>query len=295
MSYRLVIPEDTPEGRNAFAGVATPYLAKHETLNNLQLSVLNAVVTGRYRQAVLVAAEDPNGDLAALLLRTPPFPLLVAHGCRQEARERLLEWLLERDPELPGMVGPRDETTAAVRWWTSRTGRAMRLAMREGVYRLQAVSPARRSPGRAREASGSDRELLTGWLHEFQVEALGSVRRDPVEAWDMYQAGGVPRLYVWEDAEGEVVSLAGRGGRTPTGVRIGPVYTPPVLRGRGFAEALVAAVSQLQLDEGARQCFLYTDLDNGTSNALYERVGYERVGDAVEFRVEGKRGRAVEG
>ena len=45
-------------------------------------------------------------------------------------------------------------------------------------------------------------------------------------------------LHLWED--GEVVSLAGVGSRTPNGVRIGPVYTPPEARNRGYASALVA-------------------------------------------------------
>ena len=37
---------------------------------------------------------------------------------------------------------------------------------------------------------------------------------------------------LWEDG-GEPVSVTGYGPSTPTGTRIGPVYTPPELRGRG--------------------------------------------------------------
>ena len=47
-------------------------------------------------------------------------------------------------------------------------------------------------------------------------------------------------LHLWEDEDGEVVSLAGVGSQTPNGVRIGPVYTPPEARNRGYASALVA-------------------------------------------------------
>ena len=57
------------------------------------------------------------------------------------------------------------------------------------------------------------------------------------------------------------------------------MYTPPELRGRGYATALTAELSQRLLDgrlfEGGRRfCFLYTDLANPTSNAIYERIGY---------------------
>ena len=83
---------------------------------------------------------------------------------------------------------------------------------------------------------------------------------------------------LWED--GAQVSFAAYGGPTPNGIRIGPVYTPPKLRGRGYATALVADLSQRLLDEGRRYCFLYTDLANPTSNAIYERIGYVRVGES---------------
>ena len=92
---------------------------------------------------------------------------------------------------------------------------------------------------------------------------------------------------LWE-VDGASVSLAGWGGPTPNGIRVGPVYTPPELRGRGYATALTAEVSQRLLDGrlfvgGRRFCFLYTDLANPTSNAIYERIGYERIAEAAEI------------
>jgi predicted GNAT family acetyltransferase len=99
-------------------------------------------------------------------------------------------------------------------------------------------------------------------------------------------ASNVSGIMLWED-EGEPVSFAGWGGRTPNGIRVGPVYTPPELRGRGYATALTAELSQRLLDgrlfDGGRQfCFLYTDLANPTSNAIYERIGYRRVAESAE-------------
>jgi uncharacterized protein len=66
-------------------------------------------------------------------------------------------------------------------------------------------------------------------------------------------------------------------------VRIGPVYTPPELRGRGYATSLAAEVSRRRLAAGRRFCFLYTDLANPTSNAIYERIGYRRVCESAEI------------
>ncbi|HJW22008.1 MAG TPA: GNAT family N-acetyltransferase, partial [Candidatus Limnocylindrales bacterium] len=73
------------------------------------------------------------------------------------------------------------------------------------------------------------------------------------------------------------------GGLTPNGIRVGPVYTPPELRGRGYASNLVAGVSQLQLDAGRTFVFLFTDLANPTANKIYQEIGYEPVNDVDEY------------
>ncbi len=66
-------------------------------------------------------------------------------------------------------------------------------------------------------------------------------------------------------------------------VRVGPVYTPPALRDRGYRGAVTAAVSRAALDAGATEVLLFTDLANPTSNARYQRLGYETVADRAIY------------
>ena len=60
--------------------------------------------------------------------------------------------------------------------------------------------------------------------------------------------------------------------------RIGPVYTPPDARGRGYGSAATAAASRDILDAGDVAC-LYTDLANPTSNKIYRRSATAAVLD----------------
>ncbi|HKZ79128.1 MAG TPA: GNAT family N-acetyltransferase, partial [Pyrinomonadaceae bacterium] len=88
--------------------------------------------------------------------------------------------------------------------------------------------------------------------------------------------------FLWEDPQ--PVSLTSYGGPTPNSVRIGPVYTPPEFRRRGYASACVAAASQYLLDSGRKFCTLFTDLGNPTSNHIYQVIGYAPVCDVDEYR-----------
>jgi predicted GNAT family acetyltransferase len=83
------------------------------------------------------------------------------------------------------------------------------------------------------------------------------------------------------------MSLAGFGSPTATGIRVGPVYTPPDRRRKGFASALVADLSRRMLEKGYEFCFLYTDLSNPYSNKVYLTIGYEFVCESADFSFTG--------
>ena len=93
---------------------------------------------------------------------------------------------------------------------------------------------------------------------------------------------GYGGITVWE-AGGIPVSMASVTRAVDGMIRVGPVYTPPAMRGYGYAGGATAAVSQAALDAGATQVVLYTDLANPTSNALYQRLGYQPVSDSVQL------------
>lgn len=79
---------------------------------------------------------------------------------------------------------------------------------------------------------------------------------------------------------------AGDGDRGQDGfARIGPVYTPPDRRGRGYAAGVTARAARAILDAGATPC-LFTDLANPTSNGVYQRIGFEPVLDTVTVRID---------
>jgi uncharacterized protein len=156
--------------------------------------------------------------------------------------------------------------------------------MAQGVYALGAVRDVAPAEGAPRPASIRDRSLLHDWLVAFGHEALRD-RPDDIErvtrSLDIrLDAGETTGFWLWE-RDGRAVCMSGHT-TILGGSRIGPVYTPPTERGEGYATSLVAAESAWLLERGAGPCFLYTDLANPTSNAIYVRIGYERVCDSED-------------
>jgi uncharacterized protein len=271
----------------AFLAQAEPLLLADEARHNLILGIAGNVRDGLYEDFRLWLVRD-GGEVAGAALRTQPYNLILARPRSVEALDSLAEAVA--DVKLPGVVGAEPEVHEFAELWTRRTGVPARTNMRQGVYALQEVAPTPTVAGWARVATEEDRELAVHWWIAFAEEALhegGPGRERAEEMVDYRLSLRNSGILLWEDG-GEPVSLAAWGGATPNGIRIGPVYTPPELRGHGYATALTAEVSQRLLDgrlfEGGRRfCFLYTDLANPTANAIYERIGYVRIAESAEI------------
>jgi predicted GNAT family acetyltransferase len=61
-------------------------------------------------------------------------------------------------------------------------------------------------------------------------------------------------------------------------VQIGGVWTPPPLRSRGHARAVVGGSLLLARAQGMRRSVLFTGEDNVAALRSYERLGYVRAG-----------------
>lgn len=160
------------------------------------------------------------------------------------------------------------------------TGASAETEMEFGVFDL----PTRASlpfavTGRFRAAEPGEVDLVDGWARDFSSEADRVQRKTPSLAHHV--ADG--RVGLWLDVLDGVeqpVSMAYASVASGGVTRISGVWTPPALRGNGYASAVVTAVSNQRVEAGER-CMLFTDLANSTSNKIYQALGYRRIGDNV--------------
>lgn len=181
---------------------------------------------------------------------------------------------------LQGVVGIRSACEAFAGRWFTLTGRPHAERVRMRNHRLTRVEPVPRAAGMPRIATGDDIAWVSKAQHDFITEI--ELPEDPERLRAL-----VPRriesrqFWIWDDAG--AVAFAGWSDAPPDAARVAPVYTPPHARGRGYATALVAALSQALLDEGRQRLFLITDLANPVSNAIYAKIGYQPQSDLFHF------------
>ena len=258
-----------PASLAEFVDLAAPFLSRHEAEHGLMLGVAMAAPTPA-ADAYWGLAID-GSSVAAAALRTDTKLILSREGAPGAIAALAADAASARNQQILGPAASVDRFAIA-------TGHPWSAVMSQGIYECRDVVVPSSVPGIRRLARAEDRELLSEWLRRLASEALGEevTGEDAIGRVD----GHMSRcsLHVW-DGGGRAVAVAAAVAPTPHGIRINNVYTPPELRGRGYAGALVAALTQNVLDSGRQFAFLHTDLSNPTSNALYVRIGYRRVAE----------------
>ncbi len=130
----------------------------------------------------------------------------------------------------------------------------------------------------ARPIEERDRALLIPWAKGYLMEALGrddSVETDQLSADQVENWLKTGRRWVLE-VDGATVALTGFNAVVPDCVQVGGVWTPPELRGKGYARALVAASLADAESKGADRAILFTS--NPQAAKAYTAIGFEKIG-----------------
>lgn len=132
-----------------------------------------------------------------------------------------------------------------------------------------------------RRATRADVEALVPWRVDYCVETMGRegstrlVADAPASVERTIRAGVA---FVLEH-EGRLVANSNFNARVPGVVQIGGVWTPPSLRGRGYARAVVAGSLRIARSEGVTRSILFTGQDHEAAQKAYRSIGYRVVGD----------------
>jgi uncharacterized protein len=260
----------------AFAERAQPFV-EARVERGVLATVLIGALQGYFGNGLFAYGVDPEGSVVAAAIRTPPWPMVVSELEDADADALISAWL-DHDPDLPGVTGLAAGARAVAEAWERATDGSWWVERREALHVLDELrDPPRPARGRLRESRGEERELLIAWERAFADETglVGDHGARLVDARLAYRG-----VYLWDD--GGPVCEVGNAPPVAGAVRLGPVYTPPELRGRGYATSAVAARSRVAIESGLR-CTLFTDLANPTSNKIYADVGYRRVANWNEI------------
>lgn len=269
---------------SAFLKRVEPIFSSNEPLYGLIHAISLSLVENlnRFGSSPFFATVEEQDDIRLIALMTPPHKLQLASLCEEpKAPISCLATALAAEMwSVPAVMGEKVAVEAFAEIWGGTTGVEARQGMEQRLMICRKVSQHKSASGSYRQACREDLGLIGHWTTAFYREAF------PDTCSDQLIVAGLARLqedefYLWLDPEPVGVACYSRP--TLRGVSVSLVYTPPECRGKGYASALVAAMTQRALEQGREYCSLYTDLANPTSNHIYEKIGYHKVADLTDI------------
>lgn len=252
--------------RDEFITYHLPALERDEVRHNLLVANLDRLARGLAPNLRCWTLGAPG----ACAVQTPGWPIVLGE-IDQGQCHALAETAAALD--YPGVVGP-DQTAP----WFAAHATDLGLTFSEPIpQRIHALHESPVYPGasgHARVVDGESADLYADWTTAFLREA---VPHDPVPSREwIKQTAAEGHSLLWI-VDGEPVSTATIARRTRRAAAISRVYTPPHLRGQGYAGSVTAALADRIFAEGRTAACLYTDLRNPISNRCYARIGFKPV------------------
>ena len=252
-----------------YATAAEAFLLADPVGNTVPLTVLANIRAGMPADDASFGWWTTDGEVRGAVFRTPPHPIGLARMPVESIGPLVTAWR----GEITEVLGPLELTGAL-----AEVLGEPRSVLSERLYRLGTLMVPE-TAGHGRLAGVADFPLLVAWFQAFGEEVGLGVGGDPVQQVEHRLAGR--QLYMWE-ADGVPVSMAALSPAAGGVCRIGPVYTPPSCRRRGYGAAVTAFASRVALETRCEQVVLFADLANPTSNAVYRSIGYEPVDDYAQ-------------
>ena len=279
-----------------FLAVAGDYLAADPVVSTVVTTVAHRMLA---QQADGIAPPGRcwwlvvrnTSAVAGAAMRTAPFaphpPFLLPMP--DEAAVALARTLHERGEEVLGLNGARPAVDLCAAELARIGGGRVQVSQHTRLHELgELVWPAP-VPGGLQAATEGDVELVMEWFGAFMGDAdeqagrqRGASAHEAPDRAEMLRRLRAGSLWFWVNQAGERVHLTGVSPPSFGVARVGPVYTPPAQRGRGWASNAVAEISRRIQAEGARVC-LFTDQANPTSTKIYAALGYQPVADMANL------------
>jgi predicted GNAT family acetyltransferase len=278
----LLIKYNTP---SEFKAAAFDTLMTQEVQNNIML-MFAQTPDEKAINWFLVVIYDENKTATLVAAMTPPHNIVLFAAeniVNADAISMLIDYLRTTGTVVPGVLAETNLAHA----FAEAIGVTYTTTHDEYIMQCDNVNTVKAVSGNLRPAGTRDFYFLPYWSTAFSVECkLNEIECSlgyHIKIAEQYGDTISDFTFLWE-VDGIPVSMAKIARTTENGIGVTCVYTPPMFRNKGYAQALVTKASQIGLKRGKKFCFLFADANNPISCGIYHKIGYRDVCKVAELK-----------
>ena len=266
-----------------FLKVNEEMLLQNETRHNLMLGLADQISTGiREATAPLYISCYEGDKLVGQAIRTDAHTPLSLGLMDNDLALTIGKELQTRGEKVVAVIGEMENAKTFADFWLD--GAKYSNHIDQGIFELRTLKMPELDDGRVILATEEHREILIDFCIGFINDCYENPYDQEIHSKEVV-ARHLPRneVFLWLNKNDEVCSMAIKNRESKNGATISYVYTPPRHRRKGYGARVTACLSQKILYSGKQFCNLYTDLANPTSNSIYQKIGYKKIGESIHI------------
>jgi RimJ/RimL family protein N-acetyltransferase len=268
-----------------FLNINEKLLLKNESFHNLILGIAYNIRDKKIEATEPLFFTIKNKDIVvACALRSNSEKPLALTEMSNEAIDQLVKTLLDSEVDLSGVIGEESTADYFKNQWTKIKKLNFETHIHLGVYECFKVKWPNVVLGQLILAKEGHYDILKKWVIGFYQDCFpqNPINEKEIEAL-MNRHLNNRVVYFLEDENNVIVSMAGNIRSTLNSGTVSLVYSPPEFRGKGFACSVVALLSDKIIKDGKKCANLFTDLTNPTSNSIYQKIGFIKIGQNIHY------------
>lgn len=266
------------ESADAFLDQCATWLSMHEDLNHGLLSLADALRSNKHihRPPFAFCHVAENEEIVSCAIFAEPDGLVLSET-GSDTSKALFDYMYNKIGMPSRIFGPVTPATRLAKVFAAASSRTHEIQSKWRVHRLDRfLEQEIQIPGQLTLGTMDDRKLVSKWGQEYDAEKPANVNIEKFLLRKLKDGF----LYFWND--GQPKSLATLSGTLCTGPRISAVFTPRVLRGNGYAFALVYNLGKKYLASGSSYITLNTEWGDPVER-MYEKIGYDVIGEKASI------------
>lgn len=256
------------------------FLLKEEAFYNLSFGLIKGIMNGTYvpnnEFFYTIIKED---KIIGFGMRSNLDKPIILSRMNQESISLLVKKLEEDKVSLAGVNGPVDEVEYFSSLWKMKE---KKLVLHLGVYSNTKLIPAKKVEGTILSLEEVSEDIIKSFILGFNNDCFPDHPMNNKKLAEAIERQRKTNGLRFLKVNGEIVAMTSKTRGTENGQTLSFVYTPDHLRGKGFASYLVSELTAEILKEKIFAS-LYTDLKNPTSNSIYQKIGYVKIGENKHY------------
>lgn len=269
-----------------FAKECERFLLKSESFYNLKLGLTQSIKENKLETTspLYLGIFEENKIIGCALRTNIDKPLSITKLSRK-AIEKIIEHLFNKNVTLSAVVGEVESATYFKDIWILKTNKNFRLNIHLGLYEnYNLIMP--NTSGTMILGTEKEKAIIKNFIKGFTEDCFPNTPYDDERIEKMCnQHIKNKSLYLLKDQSDEIVAMAANTRSSLNGGTISLVYTPPQFRAKGYGSLITALVTRKILEE-KKFASLFTDLTNPTSNSIYQKIGFQKIGENIHFDFE---------